>query len=99
MKLIGKLMAEPVLQQRNFTGRDGQTQVFNYRTIQMNCGTESFTGEMAGETAVRWPHQHLLHSAALWVADITLNTRQYAGQDGQQRSVTEVRVNRLEPLA
>lgn len=99
MKLIGKLLAEPVLQQRNFTGRDGQAQVFNFRTIQMNCGGDAFTGEMTGEAALRWPHQHLLDSTALWAAEVTLCLRQFRNQNGEEKAVTEIRVNRLEPLA
>ena len=92
-------MAEPVLQQRNFTGRDGQAQVFNFRTIQMNCGGDAFTGEMTGEAALRWPHQHLLDSTALWAADVTLHTKEFQTMNGEQRTVTVVRVTRLEPLA
>ena len=65
MNVIGKLLAAPVLQQRNFTGRDGAAQVFNFRTIVLNCGTDSLAGEMMGETAVRWPHQHLLESTKI----------------------------------
>ena len=99
MQVIGKLLAAPALQQRNFTGRDGAAQVFNYRTIVLNCGTDSLAGEMMGETAVRWPHQHLLESVALWSADVTLHLRQLQNQNGETKSVTEIRVNRLEPLA
>ena len=92
-------MAAPVLQQRNFTGRDGADQVFNFRTIVLNCGTDSLAVEMMGETAVRCPHQHLLESVALWSADVTLHLRQFQNQNGETKSVTEIRVNRLEPLA
>ena len=71
----------------------------NFRTIVLNCGTDSLVGEMMGETAVRWPHQHLLESVALWSADVTLHLRQFQNQNGETKSVTEIRVNRLEPLA
>ena len=78
---------------------DGSAQVYNYRTIRMNCGIDHFTGEMTGELAVKWPYQQQLDSVALWVADVTLHTKEFQTMNGELRTVTVVRVTRLEPLA
>lgn len=99
MTYIGKLSVEPILQQRAFTALDGSAQVYNYRTIRMNCGIDHFTGEMTGELAVKWPHQQQLDNVALWAADVTLHTKEFQTMNGEQRTVTVVRVTRLEPLA
>ena len=99
MTYIGKLSVEPILQQRAFTALDSSAQVYNYRTIRMNCGIDHFTGEMTGELAVKWPYQQQLDSVALWVADVTLHTKEFQTMNGELRTVTVVRVTRLELLA
>jgi len=80
------------LQERQYTDRNGQQQIFASRGFVLSDGIDTFFAEATGDMARNMP-EYTINSLYNLQAQITL--REYKGNDGQKRYANEVRIIKL----
>ena len=85
------------LQQRTYTDRNGQTQVFKSKGFLLTNGNNDVYAEAIGNTAERY-EQRTFDFTQHHVADLNIAVREYTDKDGVTRYSNEITLTRLNQL-
>lgn len=93
MEKLVTIIQQLPLQERSYTDRNGQQQVFASRGFVLSDGIDTFYAEAVGDYARSMPEEFLLNVDYRLQAQ--LSTREYRDRDGNFRYSTEVRIVKL----
>lgn len=96
MEKIVRIMQAQPLQERNYTDRNGQQQVFASRGFVLSDGIDTFYAEAVGDYARSLPPD--FNTGANHRLQAQLSMREYRDKEGGFRYATEIRIVKIVQL-
>ena len=94
MEKIVMIQQQLPLQERSYTDRNGQQQMFASRGFVLSDGIDTFYGEMTGEYA-RSQAAVQYDTKTFHTVQAQIATREYRDKDGNTRYQSEIRITKL----
>lgn len=94
MEKIVSIQQQLPLQERNYTDRNGQQQVFFSRGFILSDGIDTFYGEMIGDYA-RSQANVEFDTKTVHTVQAQISTREYKDKDNNTRYQSEIRITKL----
>ena len=94
MEKIVSIQQQLPLQERNYTDRNGQQQVFASRGFILSDGIDTFYGEMTGDYA-RSQANVEFDTKTVHTVQAQISTREYKDKDNKIRYQSEIRITKL----
>ena len=98
MELICRIIEQHPLQQRQYTDRQGQPQVFTSMGFTLASGTDTLYAELTGEDAMAQAGQQPASKDYYYKLNLSARAESWDAQDGSRRHGTRIYINKLSVL-
>ena len=92
MEKLVTIIQQLPLQERSYTDRNGQNQVFASRGFVLTDGIDTFYAEAVGDMARTMPQYD---PSVMHTVQCQMSQREFSGSDGVTRHSTEVRIIKM----